>query len=250
MKALIFAAGRGERMRPLTDTTPKPLLRVGGKPLIAWHLERLAAAGIHDIVINIAHLAEQFPATLSDGSRYGVHIEYSHEGTVPLETGGGMLNALHLLGEAPFVAVNADTFTDFNFADLPPAPRGVAELVLVDNPAQNLQGDFGVDARGVLLPLADSAGCDFALTFTGIGVYRPEILADWQAAIGDTPGAHAKPPRFSLTPLLRSAIARGDVTWQHHRGCWSDAGTPERLAALEQRLDARHSPRIDTDSHG
>ncbi|HET7561110.1 MAG TPA: nucleotidyltransferase family protein, partial [Rhodanobacteraceae bacterium] len=229
----------GERMRPLTDTTPKPLLTAGHKRLIEWHLERLAAAGIRDIVVNIAHLAEQFPVTLGDGSRYGVRIDYSQEGAVPLETGGGMLHAMRLLGDAPFIAVNGDIFTDFDFAGLPSAPRGMAELVLVDNPPQHPQGDFGIDARGVLLPRADSVGCEFALTFAGIGVYRPEILADWQAVIGDTPGARVNPPRFSLTPLLRAAIARGGVSWQHHRGIWTDVGTPERLAALAARLEQR-----------
>ncbi|HET7931048.1 MAG TPA: nucleotidyltransferase family protein [Rhodanobacteraceae bacterium] len=236
MKALIFAAGLGERMRPLTDTTPKPLLAAGGKRLIEWHLERLAATGVRDVVINIAHLAEQFPTTLGDGSRYGVRIEYSREGTLPLETGGGMLHAQRLLGDAPFIAVNGDTYTDYDFAELPAEPRGVAELVLVDNPPQHPQGDFGIDLRGVLLPRADSTGCDFALTFAGIGVYRPQILADWQAVIGDTPGARATPPRFSLTPLLRAAITRGDVAWQHHRGFWTDVGTPQRLAELAALL--------------
>lgn len=237
MKALIFAAGLGERMRPLTDTTPKPLLAAGGKRLIEWHLERLAAAGIRDVVINIAHLAEQFPAALGDGSRYGVNIEYSREGAVPLETGGGMLHAVALLGDAPFLAVNGDTFTDFNFASLPTEPRGVAELVLVDNPPQHPRGDFGIDVAGCLLPQADSPGAARALTFAGIGVYRPEILRDWEAIVGDTAGAHATPPRFSLTPLLRAAIARGEVDWQHHRGSWTDVGTPERLAALDAQLE-------------
>ncbi len=236
MKALLFAAGRGERMRPLTDTTPKPLLEAGGKRLIEWHLERLAAAGIGDVVINIAHLAAQFPEALGDGSRHGVHIEYSREGEVPLETGGGMLHALPLLGAGPFLAVNADTFTDFDFASLPDEPRGVAELVLVDNPPQHRQGDFGIDASGKLLPRADAPGAARALTFAGIGVYRPEILRDWRAIIDDDAGAHANPPRFSLTPLLRAAIARGEITWRHHRGFWTDVGTPQRLADLSTRL--------------
>lgn len=249
MKALIFAAGLGERMRPLTDTTPKPLLVAGGKRLIEWHLERLSAAGIRDVVINIAHLAEQFPAVLGDGSRCGVHIEYSREGAVPLETGGGMLHAQRLLGEEPFIAVNGDTFTDFDFASLPDEPHGVAELVLVDNPPQHPRGDFGVDAHGALLPRAEAAVTNVALTFAGIGVYRPEILAGWQAIIGDTPGAHANPPRFSLTPLLRAAIARGEITWQHHRGLWTDVGTPERLHSLDLRLREELLPRINTDQH-
>lgn len=236
MKALLFAAGRGERMRPLTDVTPKPLLRVGGGMLIEHHLHSLAAAGITDVVVNTAHLAAQFRPALGDGARCGVHIRYSPEGQVALETGGGMLHALPLLGDGPFLAVNADTFTDFDFASLPHEPRGVAELVLVDNPPQHPQGDFGIDAAGKLLPRADSPGAMRALTFAGIGVYRPGILRDWQAIIGDAPGAHAEPPRFSLTPLLRAAIAGGEITWRHHRGTWADVGTPERLADLDRRL--------------
>jgi MurNAc alpha-1-phosphate uridylyltransferase len=236
MKALLFAAGRGERMRPLTDSTPKPLLQAGGKRLIEWHLQRLAANGVREIVVNIAHLAEQFPAALGDGSRYGVRIEYSREGDIPLETGGGMLHALPLLGGEAFLAVNADTFTDFDFAQLPAAPRGVAELVLVDNPPQHRQGDFGIDANGKLLPRADSPGATHALTFSGIGMYRPEILHDWPSIIGDTDAAHATPPRFPLTPLLRAAIARAEITWRHHRGFWTDVGTPQRLAQLDACL--------------
>lgn len=236
MKALVFAAGRGERMRPLTDTTPKPLLAAGGKRLIEWHLERLAAAGVRDVVINIAHLAAQFPATLGDGARYGLHIEYSREGDVPLETGGGMLHALPLLGDAPFLAVNGDIFTDFDFASLPREPGGVAELVLVDNPPHHPRGDFGIDARGRLLPRADSPGATRALTFAGIGVYRPKILRDWRAVIGDIPAANEDPPRFPVTPLLRAAIARGEITWRHHRGVWTDVGTAERLARLDADL--------------
>lgn len=236
MRALLFAAGHGERMRPLSDTTPKPLLVAGGKRLIEWQLQRLAAAGVRDVVINIAHLAEQFPAVLGDGARYGVSIEYSREGTEPLETGGGMLNALPLLGGAPFLAVNADIFTNFDFATLPAEPAGVAELVLVDDPPQHPQGDFGIDADGRLLPCADSDGAIRALTFAGIGMYRPEILRDWHTIIGDADGAQSIPPRFSLTPLLRAAIARNAIAWRHHAGAWTDVGTPARLAALDAQL--------------
>lgn len=236
MKALLFAAGRGERMRPLSDATPKPLLRAGRERLIEYHLRRLAAAGIAEVVINIAWLADQFPAALGDGSRYGVHIRYSREGREPLETGGGMLHALPLLGAAPFLAVNADTFTDFAFASLPDAPRGAAELVLVDNPPQHAHGDFGIDAGGRLLPRVDSPGSARALTFAGIGVYRASILDGWRAVIGAAPTADMTPPRFSLTPLLRAAIARGEIAWRHHRGVWSDVGTPDRLAALDAAL--------------
>jgi MurNAc alpha-1-phosphate uridylyltransferase len=241
VKALLFAAGRGERMRPVSDTTPKPLLKVGGRRLIEWHLERLAACGIRDIVINVSYLREQFPEALGDGSRYGLRIEYSREGDVPLETGGGMLHALALLGAArvsdqTFLAINADIFTDFDFAQLPPAPRGIAELVLVDNPPQHPHGDFGIDASGRLLPRADSPGATRGLTFAGIGVYKPGILHDWRTIIGNVSGARETPPRFSLAPLLRAAIARDLVTWQHHRGFWTDVGTPQRLAELATRL--------------
>lgn len=238
MKALIFAAGFGERMRPLTDATPKPLLKAGGKSLVEWHLEKLAAAGVREVVINIAHLADRFPARLGDGSRYGLRIAYSREGEVPLETGGGMLHALPLLGDEPFLAINGDTFSDFDFAVLPKEPHGTAELVLVDNPPQHPRGDFGVDINGNLLPHADSPGATRALTFAGIGVYRSTVLDDWRTIIGDTQGARALPPRFSLTPLLRAAIARGDITWQHHRGSWTDVGTPQRLQELDARLRA------------
>lgn len=239
MKALLFAAGRGERMRPLTDTTPKPLLAAGGRHLIEWHLDRLASAGVRDIVINIAHLASRFPDALGDGARYGVHIAYSREGRVPLETGGGMLHALPLLGRAPFLAVNADTFTDFDFTRLPAEPQGIAELVLVGNPPQHPHGDFGIDAAGKLLPFPDSPGATRALTFAGIGVYRPEFLNDWQSIIGDTDGARARPPRFSLTPLLRDGIARDAIGWQAYAGFWTDVGTPERLADLDARCNGR-----------
>ena len=140
MRALVFAAGLGERMRPLTDTTPKPLLEVGGKPLIAWHLEKLAALGITEVVVNTSWLAPRFPELLGDGSRWGLRLHYSHEGPVPLETGGGMLHALPLLGDAPFIAVNGDIWSDYDFARLPREPRGDAHLVLVDNPEHHRQG--------------------------------------------------------------------------------------------------------------
>lgn len=236
MKALIFAAGLGERMRPLSDTTPKPLLRAGGKRLIEWHLERLAAAGVREVVVNIAHLAAQFPEALGDGSRYGVRIEYSHEGATPLETGGGMLHALPLLGSEPFIAVNGDTWTDFDFATLPHEPAGVAHLVLVDNPPHRPQGDFGIAEDDRLLPLADSPGARRALTFAGIGVYRPESLDSWREVIGDAPGASESPPRFSITPLLRATISKNQIGWQQHHGAWFDIGTPQRLQELDRRL--------------
>jgi len=226
--ALIFAAGLGERMRPLTDRTPKPLLLVGGKPLIEWHLEKLAAAGVHYVVINTSHLAEQFPDTLGDGSRWGLRIRYAYEGTTPLETGGGMLNALPLLGSEPFIAVNGDIWTDADFTALPAEPAGLAHLLLVDNPPQHPAGDFVLDAQGIVR--GDGAN---KLTFSGIGVYRQALLQNWRAVIDDAPAAGMKPPRFKLAPLLRAAMAKGQISGSHHRGTWTDVGTPQRLAQLE-----------------
>ncbi|HEV2539676.1 MAG TPA: nucleotidyltransferase family protein [Frateuria sp.] len=229
--ALIFAAGLGERMRPLTDRRPKPLLEAGGKPLIAWHLEKLAAAGVHYVVINTSHLAEQFPEALGDGSRWGLRIRYAYEGPTPLETGGGMLNALPLLGDAPFLAVNGDIHSDVDYAALPPQPQGLAHLVMVDNPAHHPQGDFMLDAEGRL-----HAEGEPRLTFSGIGVYRPELLRDWRAVIGEAACAEAAPARFKLAPLLRAAMAAGRAHGKHHRGTWTDVGTPARLAELDERL--------------
>lgn len=229
--ALIFSAGLGERMRPLTDHTPKPLLPVNGKPLIVWHLEKLAAADVHYVVINTSHLAEQFPAALGDGSRWGLRLRYAYEGPTPLETGGGMLNALPLLGSEPFIAVNGDIWTDADFSALPAAPKGLAYLLLVDNPPQHPDGDFSLDAFG----LVQDAG-DARLTFSGLGVYRPELLANWRAVIGEANGSALKPPRFGLTPLLRAAMAQGKISGAHYRGAWTDVGTPQRLAQLDAEL--------------
>ncbi len=230
MKALILAAGLGERMRPLTDTTPKPLLAVGGRPLIVWHLEKLAAIGVREVVVNISWLAEQFPAALGGGERFGLRITWSHEGPVPLETGGGMWHALPLLGDAPFIAVNGDIWTDCDFARLPREPAGDAHLLLIDNPGHNPRGDFALrDGR------VESDG-DPRLTFSGIGVYRPELFGNWRAAIGDAPGATERPPRFRLAPLLRHAMRRGAVSGERFDGRWTDVGTPERLRELEARL--------------
>ncbi|MEG3191795.1 N-acetylmuramate alpha-1-phosphate uridylyltransferase MurU [Lysobacter sp. D1-1-M9] len=234
MKALILAAGLGERMRPLTERTPKPLLEAGGKPLIVWHLEKLAAIGVREAVINTSWLADRFPQILGDGERWGLRLQYSYEGPAPLETGGGMLNALPLLGEAPFIAVNGDIWTDYPFARLPDEPAGQAHLVLVDNPAHHPGGDFVLAADGAV---HDTPG-DHRLTFAGIGVYRPSLLQRWREIIGDTPGAAAVPPRFGLAPLLRAAMAGGAVSGEHHRGHWTDVGTPQRLAQLDAKLRA------------
>jgi MurNAc alpha-1-phosphate uridylyltransferase len=239
MKALIFAAGLGERMRPLTDTTPKPLLTAGGKPLIAWHLEKLAAMGIRDVVVNTSWLAAQFPRVLGDGAQWGLRLHYAFEGETPLETGGGMHNALPLLVgdggiDAPFIAVNGDVWTDYDFAHLPRAPAGTAHLVMVDNPSQHPHGDFSLGADGSVA----SEGAA-KLTFAGIGVYRPSLFIDWRIVIGAAPGFDAEPPRFKLAPLLRAAMAGGSVTGTHHRGRWTDVGTPQRLAQLDARLRER-----------
>jgi MurNAc alpha-1-phosphate uridylyltransferase len=231
MKALIFAAGKGERMRPLTDHTPKPLLMVGGKPLIVWHIEKLVALGVQDIVINTSWLADRFEPALGNGSRWDVRLHYSYEGAEPLETGGGMLKALELLGAAPFLAVNGDIWTDYDFSKLPTEPDGLAHLVLVDNPPQHPRGDFSLGHDGRVLVDGESR-----LTFAGIGVYRPSLLNDWRLVIGDAPGVELVPPRFKLAPLLSSAMQRGLISGEHHRGRWTDVGTPERLAALDASL--------------
>ncbi len=233
MRALIFAAGLGERMRPLTDATPKPLLQVAGKPLIAWHLEKLAAIGVDEVVVNTSWLAEQFPEVLGDGSRWGLRIHYSYEGATPLETGGGMHNALHFLGDAPFVAVNGDIWCDADFTALPREPDGEAHLLLVDNPAHNPHGDFMLGGDG---QVHSDGGA--RLTFSGIGVYRASLFAGWRMVIGDVAGVELAPPRFKLAPLLRAAMERGAVTGAHHHGCWTDVGTPERLQGLDAELRA------------
>lgn len=229
--ALIFAAGRGERMRPLTGHTPKPLLPVGGKPLIVWHLERLAAAGIAYVVINTSHLATQFPAALGDGSRWGLRIRYAYEGETPLETGGGMLNALPLLGSEPFLAINGDVYCDVDFASLPVEPPHLAHLLLVDNPTHHPAGDFALDAQG----LVHDAG-SAKLTFSGIGVYRRELLRDWRDGVADPNRDPSQKPSFKLAPLLRAAMADHAITGTHHRGRWLDVGTPERLRQLREML--------------
>ncbi|MDP1596964.1 MAG: nucleotidyltransferase family protein [Methylotenera sp.] len=226
MKAMILAAGRGERMRPLTDHTPKPLLKVGGKPLIVWHLERLAQAGFTQVVINHAHLGAQIEANLGDGSQWGLHIQYSPE-TIALETAGGIANALPLLGSEPFLVVNGDTYTEVDFANVKLTPNNLAHLVLVDNPPQHSQGDFVYD-NGVLKNDDTENKVNSKLTFSGVGVYHPYLFASVQR------GDPAK-----LAPLLRQAIAENRASAEHFQGVWHDIGTPERLAKLDKHLVGR-----------
>ena len=233
MKAMILAAGRGERMRPLTDKTPKPLLKVGGKPLIVWHLERLAKAGFKEIVINHAHLGEQIEAALGNGAEWGVSIQYSPE-KVALETAGGIAKALDLLtentnGNKPFLVVNGDTYTDIDFGTLAPSHlhgegegaiiQQLAHLVLVNNPPQHPQGDFAIEAD-----MLKHSGAQM-LTFSGVGVYHPDLFADI------VKGEPAK-----LAPLLRKAIDNNAATAQYYQGVWHDIGTPERLKQLDESL--------------
>jgi N-acetyl-alpha-D-muramate 1-phosphate uridylyltransferase len=245
MKSMILAAGRGERMRPLTDHTPKPLLKLGGKPLIVWHLERLAKAGFKEVVINHAHLGQQIEDALKDGAEWGLHIQYSPE-KIALETAGGIANALHLLTEngtknEPFLVVNGDTFTDFDFASLTQhikstalyantrAPSSAiknanAHLVLVNNPPQHPNGDFAIDFIYQNHGLLKNSG-KYMLTFSGVGVYHPDLFAEV------TIGQAAK-----LAPLLRKAIDNNAATAEYYQGIWHDIGTPERLAELDHTL--------------
>jgi MurNAc alpha-1-phosphate uridylyltransferase len=218
MKAMVLAAGRGERMRPLTDHTPKPLLNAGGKPLIAWHLEALARAGIREVIVNLSWLGPQIRAVLGDGAAFGVQIEYSEEGSPPLETGGGIFHALPLLGPAPFLVVNGDTFTDIDLSALRLSAAADARLVMVSNPPQHPQGDFVLEGERLL------AGTGPTLTYSGIGIFSPGLFAGCQEG------------RFALLPLLKRAIAADRLQGQLHTGQWLDIGTPERLAALNRKL--------------
>lgn len=230
MKVMILAAGVGERMRPLTDHTPKPLLQAGGQPLIAYHIEALAALGLDDLVVNVAHLGQQIIDWCGDGQRWGVRIHYSRE-PEPLETAGGIQRALPLLGQAPFLVVNGDVWTEFPLQQLlahTQLPDGAAHLVLVDNPPQHPQGDFCLTPTGqVVARPPETPG----FTYAGIGVYTAGFFA------GMTPGKQA------LRPLLDAAIADKRVSGEHFAGFWADVGTPERLHALDARLaSATHVP--------
>ncbi len=222
--AMILAAGRGERMRPLTDSTPKPLLPVADKPLIEYHLDALVRAGVRRVVINHAHLGEQIVQRLGSGTSWGVDIVYSPEPPGALETGGGIHNALPLLGEEPFWVVNGDVWSDYPFS--PPALRDddLAHLVMVVNPPHNPQGDFLLDSHGRL-----HEGESDLLTFSGIGIYRPALFRECQ------PGA------FPLAPLLRKAMRTGRVSGERYEGAWLDIGTPQRLQELDQAIRRGHA---------
>ena len=217
---MILAAGRGERMRPLTDLTPKVLLEVGGKPLVQWHVEKLRSAGCERIVINHAWLGEQIEQALGDGSRFGLRIDYSREAQA-LETAGGIVNALPLIGTDPFLVVNGDIFTEFDFAQLMPRLAALADgnllahLVLVDNPPHHPSGDFALMNQTV------SPDGATRLTFSGIGIYRPDLFS--AVGVGE---------RAQLAPLLRAAMGRAAVSGERYHGLWFDVGTPERLAEL------------------
>jgi N-acetyl-alpha-D-muramate 1-phosphate uridylyltransferase len=220
---MILAAGRGERMRPLTLVKPKPLLEAGGAPLIVHHLRALQAAGFEDVVVNLSWLGEQIRAALGDGSRHGVRLHYSDEGPEPLETGGGIFRALPLLGAGPFLVLNGDVWTDLDWSRMRDrlAPRDLAHLVLVPNPVHNEKGDFVLEGGRIV----ESAG--ERRTFSGVGVYRAELFE------GCTDGV------FKLAPLLRAAARSGRVSGELHSGAWLDIGTPERLAHLDERLKRR-----------
>jgi len=218
VKAMILAAGRGERMRPLTDHTPKPLLKAGGKALIEYHIEALVRAGISQLVVNHAYLGDQIENFLDDGSRWNAHISFSPEEEA-LETGGGIFQALPLLGDEPFAVINGDIWTDYDYARLPRRLDGsLAYLVLVDNPAHHPDGDFGFAGGRVL------AEATPRYTFSGIGVYDKKLFSGCQ------------PGRFPLAPLLRRAMNHGRVHGEIYGGRWRDIGTPERLAELDMLI--------------
>jgi len=227
MKAMILAAGRGERMRPLTDHTPKPLLEAGGKPLIGWHIERLVAAGISEIVVNCAWLAHQLQAALGDGRRFNARLHWSVEAKA-LETAGGIARALPLLGSEPFLVVNGDIWCDWDFCRAASCAQhmkqggALAWLLMVDNPAHHPEGDFELNDSGQLGQRMNNGR---SFTFSGIGVYDPQLFAALDPA-----------QRAPLAPLLRGAMARRQVIGEHYKGMWMDIGTPERLRTLDEHL--------------
>ncbi len=228
MKAFILAAGRGERMRPLTDVTPKPLLMAGGKPLIVWHLERLADSGFREIIINHAHLGAQIEAALGDGRQFGLSIRYSPEPPGALETAGGIAHALPLLGSESFLVVNGDVWCDWDFRRAHALAGRLAHLVFVANPPQHAGGDFCLDGETVHYA---SSGIGSTRTYAGTGVFSPDFFATVPT------GAIMK-----LRPLLDAAIANGSVTGEHHAGRWVDVGTPGRLAELDLEIRKNMRP--------
>ncbi len=216
---MILAAGRGERMRPLTDTTPKPLLLVAGKPIIQYTIEQLVTAGFTEIVINIAHLGEQIRQTLGTGEQFGASIVYSDEGKTGLETAGGIINALPLLGEKTFLVVNGDIANDYDFSLLHNKKIDLAHLVLIPNPTHHLEGDFHLSANGLVSETGESS-----LTFSGIGLYQPKLFQN------------VKPEINRLGPLLRNAMPKNKITGEKFNGFWLDIGTPNRLKEMEEYL--------------
>jgi MurNAc alpha-1-phosphate uridylyltransferase len=221
MRAMILAAGRGERLRPLTDSLPKPLIEVAGKPLIEYHLEKLAAAGFQDIVINQGHLGQLLPERLGNGDRWGLHIHWSVEPPDALETGGGIFQALPLLGSGPFLLINGDIWTDYPLARLRAVKCDQAHLVLVPNPPHNPGGDFSLQGARV-----QNKGPAMH-TFSGIAVYHPRLFAD------------CAPGRYSVVPILRKTMDERLVTGELYCGRWLDIGNLERLETLRQQLAIR-----------
>jgi N-acetyl-alpha-D-muramate 1-phosphate uridylyltransferase len=213
MRAMILAAGRGKRMQPLSDHTPKPLLEVRGEPLIVRHIKALARAGIQEIIINLHYLGEKIEAALGNGSQWRVQLQYSPEDPV-LETGGGIAKALPLLGSQPFIVVSSDIFTDFPFENLPKKPDALAHLVMVDNPAHHVRGDYGLVQTQIVFTEGPR------LNFGGIGVYRPELFGGCPA------GA------FPLAFLFEKAILAGQATGEHYKGLWHNIGTPAQIQEL------------------
>ena len=224
MKAMILAAGRGERLRPLTDHTPKPLLEAGERPLIEHLIVALAQAGFRELVVNLAYLGDQIREHLGDGHRWSVSIAYSDEGPEPLETAGGIRHALPLLGDVPFLVVNGDIATDFPFERLHRPPPGDAHLVLTANPEHHPVGDFALHGQTLMPDGAERH------TFAGIGLYRPSLFANLPEG------------RCALAPLLREAMAHGRVTGELYPGFWMDIGTRERLQEFDARLRQTHTP--------
>jgi len=218
MKAMILAAGRGERMRPLSDRMPKPLLEVGGHRLVEYHLAALLKAGVREVVINLSWLGDSIREALGDGVRHGLSIDYSDEGPIPFGTGGGIHQALPLLGADPFLLVNGDIWIDLPFDDLRRPAGSLAHLVLAANPQHHPGGDFGLDTSRRVLPAPTS------LTYTGLAVLDPRLFDGCEEGT------------FTLKPLLDRALAAGRLSGQRHMGAWCDVGTPERLAALDAAL--------------